>query len=232
MPRFKLTIEYAGTRYSGWQIQKNARTVQGELDRARSRRRPAAREFELYGAGRTDAGVHALAQVAHLDVRTALPPGAAAAPHQRRAAGRHQRARDRQGAAPLPRAPRRGRAQLPLPDRAAAHRVRQAVRLVGQGAARRRRDAARGRARSPACSDFPAFTDDDPDEKSTTGACSSASRLDEDGRARPGPRRGLALPVEDGAADGRRARRSRPRRARPDDVARFLREPSAMPADG
>ena len=34
MPRFKLTLEYAGTRYSGWQIQKNARTVQGELDRA------------------------------------------------------------------------------------------------------------------------------------------------------------------------------------------------------
>ena len=34
MPRFKLTIEYAGTRYSGWQIQKNAKTVQGEIDRA------------------------------------------------------------------------------------------------------------------------------------------------------------------------------------------------------
>jgi tRNA pseudouridine38-40 synthase len=34
VPRFKLLIEYAGTRYSGWQIQKNARTVQGEIDRA------------------------------------------------------------------------------------------------------------------------------------------------------------------------------------------------------
>ena len=34
MPRFKLTIEYAGTRYSGWQIQKNAKTVQGEIDAA------------------------------------------------------------------------------------------------------------------------------------------------------------------------------------------------------
>jgi tRNA pseudouridine(38-40) synthase len=34
MSRFKLTLEYAGTRYSGWQVQKNARTVQGELDRA------------------------------------------------------------------------------------------------------------------------------------------------------------------------------------------------------
>jgi len=73
MPRFKLLIEYAGTRYSGWQIQKNARTVQGEIDRAiRETARP--REFELYGAGRTDAGVHALAQVAHLELYTDLPP--------------------------------------------------------------------------------------------------------------------------------------------------------------
>ena len=69
MPRFRLVIEYAGTRYSGWQIQKNARTVQGEIDRAiRTAFRP--REFELYGSGRTDAGVHALAQVAHLELYT------------------------------------------------------------------------------------------------------------------------------------------------------------------
>ncbi len=73
MPRFKLTIEYAGTRYSGWQIQKNARTIQGEVDRA-VRTVTARKDFELYGAGRTDAGVHALAQVAHLDVSTTLPP--------------------------------------------------------------------------------------------------------------------------------------------------------------
>lgn len=72
MPRFKLTIEYAGTRYSGWQIQKNARTVQGELDRAVQAVTGRDR-FELYGAGRTDAGVHALAQVAHLDIATTLP---------------------------------------------------------------------------------------------------------------------------------------------------------------
>src|SRR5262245_4358564 len=73
MPRFKLTIEYAGTRYSGWQIQKNARTVQGEIDQA-ARKVTGRRDFELYGSGRTDAGVHALAQVAHLDVSTSLPP--------------------------------------------------------------------------------------------------------------------------------------------------------------
>jgi tRNA pseudouridine38-40 synthase len=71
--RFKLTIEYAGTRYSGWQIQRNARTIQGEIDRA-LRDVTRATEFELYGSGRTDAGVHALAQVAHLDIHTTLPP--------------------------------------------------------------------------------------------------------------------------------------------------------------
>ena len=73
--RLKLTIEYAGTRYSGWQIQKNARTVQGELERA-IRTALGAGEFSLYGSGRTDAGVHALAQVAHLDLQTALAPEA------------------------------------------------------------------------------------------------------------------------------------------------------------
>src|ERR671914_2948949 len=70
--RLKLTIEYAGTRYSGWQIQKNARTVQGELERA-VREATGARDFELYGSGRTDAGVHALRQVAHIDIDTTLP---------------------------------------------------------------------------------------------------------------------------------------------------------------
>ena len=71
--RFRLTLEYAGTRYSGWQMQKNARTVQGEIERAIAAA-TGAREFELYGSGRTDAGVHALAQVAHLDLTTSMPP--------------------------------------------------------------------------------------------------------------------------------------------------------------
>lgn len=73
MARFKLILEYAGTRYSGWQIQKNARTIQGEIDRA-VREVTGRRDFELYGSGRTDAGVHACGQVAHLDVVTSLPP--------------------------------------------------------------------------------------------------------------------------------------------------------------
>jgi len=73
MPRYRLTIEYAGTRYSGWQIQKNAKTVQGELHRAIAEGLGASR-FETYGAGRTDAGVHALGQVAHLDLPSPMPP--------------------------------------------------------------------------------------------------------------------------------------------------------------
>ena len=73
MPRFKLVIEYAGTRYSGWQIQKNARTVAGEIERAitETTRR---REFELYGAGRTDAGVHAWGQVVSCAVGSDIDP--------------------------------------------------------------------------------------------------------------------------------------------------------------
>jgi tRNA pseudouridine38-40 synthase len=72
MPRYKLTVEYAGTRYSGWQIQKNARTVQGELERALGA--VTGGRVDTYGSGRTDAGVHALAQVVHADLARALPP--------------------------------------------------------------------------------------------------------------------------------------------------------------
>ncbi|HET7294367.1 MAG TPA: tRNA pseudouridine(38-40) synthase TruA [Vicinamibacteria bacterium] len=75
MARFKLVLEYAGTRYRGWQIQQNARSVQGEL--AEVVRKLSGREdFELMGAGRTDAGVHALGQAAHLDLNIRLTPEA------------------------------------------------------------------------------------------------------------------------------------------------------------
>ena len=73
MPRVRLTLEYAGTRYSGWQIQKNAKTVQGELNAA-IRQVLGKMPFETYGSGRTDAGVHALGQVVHLDSGANLPP--------------------------------------------------------------------------------------------------------------------------------------------------------------
>jgi tRNA pseudouridine38-40 synthase len=73
MARFKIYLEYDGTRYSGWQVQKNARTVAGELTSAIGKILDSA-DFELYGAGRTDAGVHALRQVAHLEGDTVLAP--------------------------------------------------------------------------------------------------------------------------------------------------------------
>ena len=73
MARFKVYIEYEGTRYSGWQVQKNARTVQGDLINA-AKKIFNTNELEFYGSGRTDAGVHALLQVAHLDVQTMLAP--------------------------------------------------------------------------------------------------------------------------------------------------------------
>lgn len=74
MPFWKLTIEYDGTRYSGWQEQKQARTIAGEI-------RSAASKFfhkpvELSGAGRTDAGVHALGQVAKLGSIVQADPAA------------------------------------------------------------------------------------------------------------------------------------------------------------
>jgi tRNA pseudouridine38-40 synthase len=71
--RFKLTIEYEGTRYSGWQKQQNARTVQGELIKA-CEQIFGDGFIDLQGSGRTDGGVHALNQIAHLDANTMLAP--------------------------------------------------------------------------------------------------------------------------------------------------------------
>jgi tRNA pseudouridine38-40 synthase len=72
MPTYRLTVEYEGTRYHGWQEQKNARSVAGELRRAIEEAGAPVRE--LGGSGRTDAGVHALAQVAHLRLAREIDP--------------------------------------------------------------------------------------------------------------------------------------------------------------
>lgn len=71
---YRLTVEYDGTRYHGWQEQKNARSVVGELRRAAAE--AGVEVLELGGSGRTDAGVHALAQVAHLRLRRPADPEA------------------------------------------------------------------------------------------------------------------------------------------------------------
>ena len=73
MARYKLTIEYDGTRYAGWQLQKGAKSVQGAVIEACKLIFPGEK-VEVYGAGRTDQGVHALAQVAHLDVNRNANP--------------------------------------------------------------------------------------------------------------------------------------------------------------
>lgn len=71
MARYKLTIEYDGSRYAGWQMQKGSKSVQGAVIDACKLVFPNEK-IELYGAGRTDQGVHALGQVAHLDVNRVI----------------------------------------------------------------------------------------------------------------------------------------------------------------
>ncbi|MCX5848139.1 MAG: tRNA pseudouridine(38-40) synthase TruA [Deltaproteobacteria bacterium] len=72
MYKYKIVLEYDGTNYSGWQTQKNAKSIQGTLI-------AAAQKFlgmpvQIQGAGRTDAGVHALAQTAHLESPKKINP--------------------------------------------------------------------------------------------------------------------------------------------------------------
>jgi len=71
--RIALKIEYDGTGFLGWQLQRAGRTVQGALEDAAGRATDSQRRLPVHGAGRTDAGVHALGQVAHFDTDSALP---------------------------------------------------------------------------------------------------------------------------------------------------------------
>src|SRR5271157_807871 len=76
--KFKLYIEYNGTNYSGWQKQGNAKTIQGTLIKAINEAfaitKGKNKFIDLQGSGRTDAGVHAIEQVAHLECETMLAP--------------------------------------------------------------------------------------------------------------------------------------------------------------
>lgn len=69
--RIKLIIEYEGSGFHGWQIQNNAHTVQEEIEKAVYR--ITGENARIAGAGRTDAGVHALGQVAHFDTQSKIP---------------------------------------------------------------------------------------------------------------------------------------------------------------
>lgn len=71
MNRFKLTIEYDGTPFVGWQRQAKGRTVQGEIEAAIERL--SGETVTLRAAGRTDTGVHALGQVAHFEIERDFP---------------------------------------------------------------------------------------------------------------------------------------------------------------
>ncbi len=70
--RIALLIQYDGSNYYGWQIQKDPQTVQGHLERALSKM--FDRTIGVVGSGRTDSGVHALGQVAHFDIQNANIP--------------------------------------------------------------------------------------------------------------------------------------------------------------
>ncbi|MEL7835028.1 tRNA pseudouridine(38-40) synthase TruA [Fodinibius sp. Rm-B-1B1-1] len=72
MPRYKILIEFEGTRYSGWQKQPNSNTVEEEIESGLSRILP--HPVDVIGQGRTDSGVHAEGQVAHFDFPTELDP--------------------------------------------------------------------------------------------------------------------------------------------------------------
>jgi tRNA pseudouridine38-40 synthase len=66
MQRVKIVIEYDGSNYAGWQLQKSQVTIQSEIEKAL--RTVFKNEIRITGAGRTDAGVHARGQVAHFDI--------------------------------------------------------------------------------------------------------------------------------------------------------------------
>ena len=72
MLRYKIIIQYDGTSFNGWQIQKGHQTIQGEIEKAL--KNFMSKEIVVYGSGRTDSGVHALGQVAHFDLSKKIDP--------------------------------------------------------------------------------------------------------------------------------------------------------------
>ena len=67
MHRYKINVEYKGTNYVGWQRQNNGMSIQESLETAINQL--TAEKVDVFGAGRTDSGVHALNQVGHFDLK-------------------------------------------------------------------------------------------------------------------------------------------------------------------
>ena len=72
MKRYKITIQYDGSYFFGWQLQKNQKTVQGLLEKTFQKISKVSNRIIVFGAGRTDTGVHAFGQVAHVDLNVKL----------------------------------------------------------------------------------------------------------------------------------------------------------------
>lgn len=72
--RYKIKVSYDGTNYSGWQVQPKHRTIQGELERLLTQMTGRKKHVRVESSGRTDAGVHARAQVAHFDLVDPVDP--------------------------------------------------------------------------------------------------------------------------------------------------------------
>ena len=70
--RIALTISYDGNKWHGWQVQDNADSVEGEIEKILSS--ITGEDIFLQGSGRTDSGVHALGQVAHFDTESRISP--------------------------------------------------------------------------------------------------------------------------------------------------------------
>ena len=67
MPRYQIYIEYVGTKFIGWQIQKNGQSIQGLIQQKLSK--ILNEKINIVGSGRTDSGVHAIEQSAHFDCK-------------------------------------------------------------------------------------------------------------------------------------------------------------------
>ncbi|MBT4752953.1 MAG: tRNA pseudouridine(38-40) synthase TruA, partial [Candidatus Marinimicrobia bacterium] len=75
MSRYKVTLQYDGAKFLGWQLQPKGRTVQGDLEKVLRKISNQKTRIPVHGAGRTDTGVHAMGQVAHFDFETRLSDG-------------------------------------------------------------------------------------------------------------------------------------------------------------